>query len=725
MNSFQTRPRLWLLSFAAAAAACGGGGGGGGVGGGNTGPAATISGQLRVPAVAPATLASADLDRPMRPGEVVVWLEPGTAAADLAMDGFDLVRAGGPVAVYRAHAAAGKFSVRAGAEPADSVERATIDAATAMSTRAGVRCANPNYMVQPTRLPARPALPTPPAPPAGATVAPNDPFYSFQWHYEQIKLPQAWSITTGSPNVVVAVLDSGILSGHPDLDPARNVPGFDMISDPSISADGDGRDANPEDPGDEGTPQGSSFHGTHVAGTIGARSNNMLGVAGVDWSCKLMHVRVLGRGGGTIDDIVNGVLFAAGLANGSGQVPAARADIINMSLGAPGLIPVFEQACDAAAAAGCLLVAAAGNENSSELSSPEGFASVLSVGAVDLVRQRAPYSNFATSVDVWAPGGDGTADRNGDNEPDGVLSLKGTDQGAFIIDWEQGTSMASPHVAGVAALIKAVNPGLTASQLRGILTSSATTQPGVSLPNGGRIVDALLAVQAAGGTVNAPLLVATPNVVDFDDTTTTITIEIENRGTGNLMLVDSSTNPPAPWLDGTPADATPGNGLDADRIELRVDRTGLPNGVRQTVATLTYMDGATPVALDIPVRLQVGASREPNDTVFVLLVDPKTLETKFEGTTKSASNFAFSLAGVTSGEYLLVAGTDRDNDDVLGDDGELFGAWPDLDSPRPLTVVAGTNQNGLEFSAQIMAEIQSASLTPTRNLRGCKLARPQ
>src|SRR5690606_16699903 len=117
----------------------------------------------------------------------------------------------------------------------------------------------------------------------------------------------------------------------------RLVPGYDMVSDPAAARDGDGRDPNPEDPGDLATQQGSSFHGTHVAGTIGANGNDGSGIAGVDWRCKLMAVRVLGRGGGSVEDIANGILFAAGLPNASGQVPARRADIVNMSLGGPGL----------------------------------------------------------------------------------------------------------------------------------------------------------------------------------------------------------------------------------------------------------------------------------------------------------------------------------------------------------------------------------------------------
>jgi serine protease len=674
-----------LAAVVALVASCGGGGGGGS-------STANLSGRVRTPEVAPATLAEAFLvDQPMQPGEVVVWLEPGTDPASLAVDGFELVRGGsGPVAVFRAQAADGRASLRDGAATIASAEQATCDAAVVMKDRTGVKAASPNYMLQPL-------------------IEPNDTHFGKQWHYPKINLPQAWNLTTGSSNVIVAILDTGIVAAHPDFDQGRFVDGYDMISSPAVARDGGGRDNNPEDVGDQATPQGSSFHGTHVAGTIGANSNNGIGVAGVDWNCKLMHLRVLGKGGGSIDDIAAGILYAARLPNASGVLPAQRADIINMSLGGPGLNSVLEQACNQAAAAGVLLVAAAGNDNSSQPGSPAAFNSVLSVGAVDLQGARAPYSNFSNTVDIWAPGGDMTTDRNGDGFADGVLSCMADDQGAFFYSFENGTSMACPHVAGVAALLKAANPALTAAELRTILTG--TTKAGVNLPNSGRIMDALAAVQLAqsqgGGSATVPLLVATPASVDFGNATSTLVVTIENRGTGNLVLNTLTLSPVAAWLAESRSDATPNNGLDVDRFELTVSRSGLANGVYQTVITLGYLDGTTPVELDIPVRMQVGASTVVTDTIFVLLVDPLTLESRFQTDTAVGSSFNFSFAQVPAGEYILVAGTDRDNDDFLGDDGEIFGAWPDLDDPLSITVTGGANRQNLDFSMQDLQTVQS------------------
>jgi serine protease len=666
------------------AAACGGGGGGGAP------TTAVVNGSLRVPQTAAAAIAPIPHrpDLPMRPAEVVAWIEPGVDAVQFAGPDYELVQAGGPVAVFRSIAASQRGSLHAGAAVADSCEVATCHAADAIAALPGVRCAQPNYLLQATRQP-------------------NDTHFGKQWHYPQINLPQAWDLTTGSANVVVAVLDTGIKAAHPDFDPARVVPGFDMISDPSVARDGNGRDGNPEDVGDLATPQGSSFHGTHVAGTIGARSDNGSGIAGVDWACKLMHVRVLGRGGGSISDIADGILFAARLTNGSGQLPTQRADVVNMSLGGPGLSSVLQQACDAASAAGVLLVAAAGNDNTNQPSSPAAFASVLSVGAVDLLGARAPYSNFHSSIDLWAPGGDMTQDRNGDQFPDGVLSCMADDQGGFFFSFENGTSMASPHVAGVAALVKAANPALTAAQIRAVLLGN--TKAGVSLPNGGRVVDALAAVQAAGATAGGPLLVAAPGAVDFGATATSATVICENRGQGAAVTASVTPAPAAPWLSVQTTETAAGNGLTNDTVTLTVDRTGLPTGVYQTRVTLVANVGAASTQVAFDVRMQVGASAGATDEVFVLLVDPLTLETYFQASALPGTGYLWNFGSIAAGQYLLVAGTDRDNDDEIGDDGEWFGAWPDLDAPAPIDAVAGSALTGLQFGLQDLVVVPGSA----------------
>ena len=170
---------------------------------------------------------------------------------------------------------------------------------------------------------------------------PNDTLYPQQWNFFEaaggINLPAAWDITVGASAITVAVIDTGVLN-HADLS-GRLVAGYDLISDTTMSNDGDGRDTDASDPGDFGCNGGSnssSWHGTHVAGTIGAASNNGTGVAGVNWTSKIQPIRVLGRCGGYLSDLVDGIRWAAGIAVAGAPVNATPARVLNMSLGSGG-----------------------------------------------------------------------------------------------------------------------------------------------------------------------------------------------------------------------------------------------------------------------------------------------------------------------------------------------------------------------------------------------------
>ncbi len=687
-------------------AACGGGGGG------SSGPS-TLSGELTLPVTArvanPAAMEMASL--PMIAGEVVVWLDDANVPPDLSARGLDLLRhGGGPIAVYGVRAANTRRLARDAASLADSAEFATALAALDAADAPGIADADPNFLFAHTGMHATEMTA------ATAPISSNDTYLGLMWHLGQANVQQAWDLTQGSSSTIVAVIDTGIRASHPDFDSARFVPGFDMISSATTAGDGDGRDSNPNDVGDGTALQPSSFHGTHVAGTIGANTNNAAGIAGIDWSCKLMILRALGIGGsGSLDDIANSILFAARLANGSGQLPAQRADIVNMSLGGPGSSSVLTNACNAAHAAGCLLVAAAGNDNTATAGTPASIPVVLSVGATDLLRGRAPYSNFSSTIDIWAPGGNTAVDRNGDTYPDGVLSTMATDQGGFVYSFLQGTSMACPHVAGIAALVKAANPSLTNEQIRDALVS--TTQAGVSLPNSGRIVDAQASVlSATGGTGAQPRLAVSQTAIDFGTTGTTTTVDLENRGSGTLVFAGAFESPDTSWLTVTAAPDNPPSSITVNRVTFSVDRGQLLAGSNRTVVTLLYVQQGTSnqFAVAVETLAQTAAPQTPTDTVFVLAVDPATFDTIAQAEATAAFGHVWSMPGVASGDYLIAAGTDRNDDGFINDDGELFGMWPLLDSPTELSIPAGTNVTGVDFPLE---ELGVAPLGGSTNAR--------
>lgn len=392
------------------------------------------------------------------------------------------------VAAYRTLASAESSPFPGGFQPADPAVQdklKTLYRVKALSLDSEVQSAGLNYIRR-------------------ILFIPNDPYYQYQWHYPQINLPQAWDVTTGA-NTIVAVIDTGVVLSHPDLQ-GQLVAGYDFIKDPAVAGDGDGIDPNPDDPGDHYDNGSSSFHGTHIAGTVAAATNNSVGVAGVAFSAKVMPLRALGIGGGYDYDIEQAVRFAAGLANDSGTVPPRRADVINLSVGGPGFSPGSQAAYDQARAAGVVIVAAAGNDGIDEMNYPAAFPGVIAVGAVDINKARAPYSNFGHWISVVAPGGNTAQDVNGDGRPDGVLSTATTDRsGALVNDYAiwQGTSMATPHVAGVIALMKAVAPSLTPQAITNLLTSGALTDdlgvPGKDDQFGYGLINASKAVTAAGG----------------------------------------------------------------------------------------------------------------------------------------------------------------------------------------------------------------------------------
>jgi serine protease len=325
------------------------------------------------------------------------------------------------------------------------------------------------------------------------------------------------------------VIDTGIRP-HADL-VGQYVGGYDFISDATIGNDGNGRDADPTDPGDwtaanecgAGYPaSNSSWHGTHVSGTIAAATNNGLGVAGVAYGAKVVPVRVLGKCGGYTSDIADAIIWASGGTVTGVPANANVAKVINMSLGGGGACGTTTQnAINSARSRGTVVVVAAGNENqNASNSNPANCAGVVTVAATNRNGARAPYSNYGTVVDVAAPGGDA----NGYILS--TLNAGTSTPGADNYAGYQGTSMATPHVAGVAALMLARNSALTPDDIESKLKSTARAFPGTCSQCGTGIVDAGAAVAAATTPVGPTIsetesnnTIATANVISTTGTT--------------------------------------------------------------------------------------------------------------------------------------------------------------------------------------------------------------
>jgi serine protease len=485
------------------------------------------------------------------------------------------------------------------------------------------------------------------------------------------------------------------------------VDGYDFIADTNISLDGDGYDANPDDPGDR-SQGGSTFHGSHVAGTIGAVTDNGKGVSGTGWLTSIMPLRVLGKGGAGKDyDIEQAIRFAAGLSNASGTVPRKTADIINLSLGGPTISTGFQRAIDEVRQSGVIIVAAAGNDGTSTSIFPASLGGVISVSAVDINKERASYSNYGRNVDVAAPGGsNSTADMNGDGYPDQILSTRGDDEYStiqFDYAFSMGTSMASPHIAGVIALMKAVNPNLTPQNVDSLINSSNITEDlglrgrddnfGYGFVNAQKAV--LAASQLRGGVIAepAPLLVVSHGSLNFGLSDTQVRITLSNGGGGHLQIEEVHENSSG-FLSIAPqaveASSQLGNYL------VTVNRSQLNSGT--FTAIITIVSNVNTVR--IPVILQVGDQSITGDAGYhyILLIKESTLETVLEThTTVNKGIYDFKLSGLESGTYILAAGSDFNNDGFICDLGEACGAFLTLSDPINIDIV-NSSRNRVDFS---------------------------
>ncbi|MFO0029873.1 MAG: S8 family serine peptidase [Pseudomonadota bacterium] len=537
---------------------------------------------------------------------------------------------------------------------------------------------------------------------------PNDPGYPFQWHYDQINLPQAWNLATGSRNVVAAVIDSGVgnlLSGSPHPDIVGNIDyslGWNFAR-PGLAAGNDGSDP--------------SFHGTHVAGTVAADGNNATGVTGVNWQATIMPI-VYGSAG-SFGFIQGPLRWAAGLTpNGTPTQPTRRAAVANLSYGSDfrPCSQTEQQAVSAARQAGLIMVVASGNNNTFLPGSPDSCEGVVNVSAVNRQGVLAFYSNCGPTIDVAAPGGEigqpfelpdrdefpqfanarcqatpGRVSRVEDQVASTVF--RGPNGGPFepTYGFLQGTSMAAPHVTGVVALMKAIAPGMTPDQFDQLLAAGRLTR---DLANNGAnerddaygygLIDAYKAVleaRALAGAAAAPAVVlAAPTSFTFAIADNSQRLVLSAGGGGAVQV--SAVTDDAPWLN-VVAIGTNAQGL--GNYDLVVSRAGLPAADYR--ATVTVQAGAAGT-LRIPVSLRVGQDSVPGDagTVYALALDLATLVPVGEASTNAANGYRYSIGNRFPGAYALLIGSDNDNDGQICDEGENCGIYPSIGEPQPVLV---------------------------------------
>nr|WP_216666885.1 S8 family peptidase [Stenotrophomonas bentonitica] len=355
-------------------------------------------------------------------------------------------------------------------------------------------------------------------------LIPNDQYYAqYQWHLHSatggVNAPAAWDVAQGE-GVVVAVLDTGILPQHPDFAAGTLLEGYDFISDAETSRrPTDERVPGALDYGDwvendnecyaGSLAEDSSWHGTHVSGTVAEATNNTIGMAGLAYKAKVLPVRVLGKCGGYLSDIADAITWASGGTVVGVPANPNPAEVINMSLGGGGACdPAYQDAINGAVSRGTTVVVAAGNQASNASGyRPASCANVISVGATRITGGIASYSNFGAVVDLSGPGGGGGVDGNpgGYVWQAGYNGLTTPTSGAYSYMGMGGTSMASPHVAAVAALVQgalasAGKDPLTPAQLETLLKQSARTFPvtiPAATPIGSGIVDAKAALDKA------------------------------------------------------------------------------------------------------------------------------------------------------------------------------------------------------------------------------------
>lgn len=522
----------------------------------------------------------------------------------------------------------------------------------------------------------------------------NDPDYPLQrWHFEQIRLPQAFDqLARLDPQPVrqpiVAVVDSGVVSDHPDL-VNQLVPGFDFIADALLAEDGDGLDANADDSGRART---WNFHGSLMAGIVAAETFNGSFGAGVAPMARIMPLRAGGPRGYTEYDIQQSMRFAAGLPNDSGTLPARPADIISVSLGSRSeCSAAYQEVVRAVRAKGVLIVAAAGNDSTASglgaIRSPGRCAGVIAVGATQALGARANYSNAGEQLALLAPGGDLTLSTTGIGAGDGIFSTSARFfLGVRIPDLRatDGTSMSTPHVAGVLALMRWINPELSPLAIDALMAQGALTRdlgvPGRDDLHGNGLLDANKAVQAAIASRLSPAidgdLEVQPRSVRLGVLRSQARLQLTSSPAFNDRVV--SVRSSAPWLRiaPRPGEVDPVSGLGG--YQLSVDRSQLDPGAEVAAEIAIGTQGGRFVRVEVALeKLPAGPPGGLLGALRMVAIDldrPGVLAGEPLTVMPQGGRYVFSL-GVQARRPALIVGGDPDGNGQICGASETCGVW--------------------------------------------------
>lgn len=651
------------------------------------------------------------------PDEAIVTMKPGTGGAKAMTSAFSAGEAEsmGHGVWHLKRSRTVPLALMSKAQE-KAAQKETLTWLRKLKASADVRTAEPNYRVH-----------------AFAVNASDDPLFRRQWSYPLISLPTAWqALNKPGQGVRVAVLDTGVFSTtparggnwHPDLDDGASngsnieivTPIADFVSASQDNDANNGRDGNSADPGDGGSPQTTSFHGTHVAGTIAAL-NNTVGGVGVAPYATLLPIRVLGKGEeGTVTDLIDAVDMLAALSM------EKRPDVINLSLGGLGPVEALKKAIQRAVDKNIIVVAAAGNRGASDKVYPAAFSNVVGVGAVDAGRRRASYSSFGSWLQLVAPGGDASRDGNNDGQADIIISPWGTiDNGTYVPVYAglQGTSMAAPHVSGVIALMKERDRDLNLGKFLGFLRQGDLTDDvGSRNEYGFGLINAVKAVGAATSGSLGEFLVPSPGSFQFESpyTPANITLEAFPEGSTAIDSGSISVESKPSWLEVT---------LPPGKLTLNTKvKESEKDKAEQATVTINYTNSRGVQTLKIPVNVQSGdapANRNAGRH-FVLLVTTDESEATVAQLAVEPGNgqYRFAFDDIPNGDYFVVAGSDLDNNGYICEAGEACAEYPTNGFPQPITK-GGAAIQGLQLTSSFQRPALGSQSLPRIGFKGYRL----